>query len=496
MVDQNVRVRFAPSPTGYLHVGGARTALYNWLFARHNKDGTFILRIEDTDRTRYYRQAEQDILSSLRWLGLQWDEGPEVGGEVGPYYQSQRLDIYRTYAEQLVAEGHAYRCFCSSERLAELRKKQKAMGLRHTGYDRHCRDLTLSQVLDKEARGISSVIRLKAPLEGQTSFHDVLRGTTTVDNDTLDDIVLLKSDGFPTYHLANVVDDHLMQITHIMRGDEWLSSCPVHMILYQAFGWQPPIYIHLPVFLDPGGKGKMSKRKTVGPGGKEVLVLVKDFRAAGYLPEALINFIARLGWSYDDHTELFDREELIEKFSLQGLNASPARFDYAKLEWMNGVYIRQLDVDDLAARLLPVYQEANLDADLQTVGQIVPLIQERIKTLKDAVPWSGFIFGEDTPGEFGLLIGKKMDAASSLEALCRAREIVAGVDAFTSEALEGPLRELADELGVKAGALFGILRGAVTGQKVSPPLFETMAIMGRERTCKRIDLGVQALRSL
>jgi glutamyl-tRNA synthetase len=496
MVDQNVRVRFAPSPTGYLHVGGARTALYNWLFARHAKDGTFILRMEDTDRTRYHRQAGQDILSSLRWLGLQWDEGPEVGGEVGPYYQSQRLDTYRTYAEQLVAEGHAYRCFCSSERLAELRKKQKAMGLRHTGYDRHCRDLAPSQVLDKEARGISSVIRLKAPLEGQTSFHDVLRGTTTVDNDTLDDIVLLKSDRFPTYHLANVVDDHLMQITHIMRGDEWLSSCPVHMILYQAFGWQPPIYIHLPVFLDPGGKGKMSKRKTVGPGGKEVLVLVKDFRAAGYLPEALINFIARLGWSYDDRTELFAREELIEKFSLQGLNASPARFDYAKLEWMNGVYIRQLDVDDLAARLLPVYQEANLEADLQTVRQIVPLIQERIKTLKDAVPWSGFIFGEDTPGESGLLIGTKMDASSSLEALRRAREIVAGVDMFTSEALAGPLRELADELGVKAGALFGILRGAVTGQKVSPPLFETMVIMGRERTLKRIDLGVQALRSL
>jgi len=495
MSDKPVRVRFAPSPTGYFHVGGARTALYNWLYARHHEGGTFILRIEDTDRSRYQEEAERDLLDSLRWLGLQWDEGPEVGGDYGPYYSSQRLDLYQPYAQRLLDEGRAYKCFCSPERLAGVRERQRAEHREHVGYDRHCRDLTPAQVAEREAEGIPPVIRIKAPLEGQTSFHDVLRGTTTVDNAALEDIVLLKSDGYPTYHLANVVDDHLMEISHILRGDEWLSTCPIHVILYDAFGWEPPVYVHLPIFLDPGGKGKMSKRKTVGPGGQEYLVLVRDFRAAGYLPEALINFVARIGWSYDDHTELFTREELIERFSLEGLSVSSASFDYDKLEWMNGVYIRQADASDLAAALLPVYAEAGLDADLETVRQIVPIIQERIKTLRDAVPWSGFIFQEQIELDPALLIGKKMDAASSREALERARAVVAGVDPFTAEALEGPLRDLAEELGVKVGPLFGILRGAVTGQRVSPPLFETMAIMGRERVLAQMDAGIEILKS-
>jgi glutamyl-tRNA synthetase len=494
MSDNPVRVRFAPSPTGYFHVGGARTALYNWLYARHHEGGTFILRIEDTDRSRYQEEAERDLLDSLRWLGLQWDEGPEVGGDYGPYYSSQRLDLYQPHAQRLLDEGRAYKCFCSPERLAEVRERQRAEHREHVGYDRHCRDLTPAQVAEREAEGIPPVIRIKAPLEGQTSFHDVLRGTTTVDNAAVEDIVLLKSDGYPTYHLANVVDDHLMEISHIMRGDEWLSTCPIHVILYDAFGWEPPIYVHLPIFLDPGGKGKMSKRKTVGPGGREYLVLVRDFRAAGYLPEALINYVARIGWSYDDHTELFTREELVDRFSLEGLSVSSASFDYDKLEWMNGVYIRQADTGDLAAALLPVYAEAGLDADPETVRQIVPIIQERIKTLRDAVPWSGFIFQEQIELEPALLIGKKMDAASSREALERARAVVAGVAPFTPAALEGPLRDLAEELGVKVGPLFGILRGAVTGQRVSPPLFETMAIMGRERVLAQMDVGIEILK--
>jgi glutamyl-tRNA synthetase len=494
MSDHPVRVRFAPSPTGYFHVGGARTALYNWLYARHHEGGVFILRIEDTDRSRYQEEAERDLLDSLRWLGLQWDEGPEVGGDYGPYYSSQRLDLYQPHAQRLLDEGRAYKCFCSPERLAGVRERQRAEHHEHVGYDRHCRDLTPAQVAEREAEGIPPVIRIKAPLEGQTSFHDVLRGTTTVENAALEDIVLLKSDGYPTYHLANVVDDHLMEISHIMRGDEWLSTCPIHVILYDAFGWEPPIYVHLPIFLDPGGKGKMSKRKTVGPGGREYLVLVRDFRAAGYLPEALINYVARIGWSYDDHTELFTREELIERFSLEGLSVSSASFDYDKLDWMNGVYIRQADTGDLAAALLPVYAEAGLDADLETVRQIVPIIQERIKTLRDAVPWSGFIFQEQIELDRALLIGKKMDAASSREALERARAVVAGVAPFTPEALEGPLRDLAEELGVKVGPLFGILRGAVTGQRVSPPLFETMAIMGRERVLAQMDAGIEILK--
>jgi glutamyl-tRNA synthetase len=494
MSENPVRVRFAPSPTGYFHVGGARTALYNWLFAR-NQGGTFILRIEDTDRRRYQEEAEQDLLDSLRWLGLQWDEGPQIGGDYGPYHQSQRLDIYARYAQQLLDEGRAYKCFCSSERLAEVRERQRAEHQEHIGYDRHCRNLTPDQVAEREAKGLRPVIRIKSPLEGQTSFHDVLRGTTTVDNTTLEDIVLLKSDGYPTYHLANVVDDHLMQISHIMRGDEWLSTCPIHVILYEAFGWTPPVYVHLPIILDPGGKGKMSKRKTMGPGGREYLVLVRDFRAAGYLPDALVNFIARIGWSYDDRTELFTREELVERFSLDGLNVSPARFDYDKLDWMNGVYIRQASIDDLAAQLLPVYTEAGLDADLQTVRQIAPIIQERIKTLHDALSWSGFIFGEVEPAP-KLLVGKKMDAASSLEALQRARTVVAEVDPFNEHTLEQPLRDLADALEIKVGPLFGILRGAVTGQRVSPPLFETMTIMGRKRVLAQMDKGIEILQTM
>jgi glutamyl-tRNA synthetase len=493
MSEKPVRVRFAPSPTGYFHVGGARTALYNWLFARHHAGGTFILRIEDTDRKRYQEEAEQDLVDSLRWLGLEWDEGPGVGGDYGPYYQSQRLELYTEYAGQLLDQGQAYKCFCSPQRLAEVRQRQKAENRPHIGYDRHCRALTAEQVVERETEGLRPVVRLKAPLEGQTAFHDVLRGTTTVENEILEDIVLLKSDGYPTYHLANVVDDHLMEISHIMRGDEWLSTCPIHVILYQAFGWEPPIYAHLPIFLDPGGKGKMSKRKTMGPGGREYLVLVRDFRAAGYLPGALVNFVARVGWSYDDHTELFTRQELVERFGLEGVNVSPARFDYDKLDWMNGVYIRQADVDDLAERLLPVYEEVGLEADLETVRQIAPLIQERIKTLRDAVPWSGFIFQESVEPDRKLLVGKKMDVSSSLDALQRARALVAEVDPFTPAALEQPLRDLAQDLGVKAGSLFGILRAAITGQRVSPPLFETMEIMGRERVLLQMDRGIEVL---
>jgi len=477
-----------------LHIGGARTALYNWLFARHH-GGTFILRFEDTDRTRYHKEAEEDILTSLSWLGLDWDEGPGVGGDYGPYYQSERLELYQDYAEDLLEDGYAYKCFCTTERLSKLREAQQAAGAAHVGYDRHCRDLTPAEVAEREDKGLSSVIRLRAPLEGQTTFHDVLRGTTTVENALIEDIVLIKSDGFPTYHMANVVDDHLMQISHIMRGDEWLSSCPIHIILYDAFGWEPPVYVHLPLILDPAGKGKMGKRKTVGPGGQEYLVSVRDFRAAGYLPEALVNFIARIGWSYDDRTELFTRQELIGKFSFGGLNASAARFDYDRLDWMAGVYMREADVDELAERLLPFYHEAGLDADLETVRQIIPLLRPRIKKLSDALPLSSFFFKDEITINPGLLIGKKMDAASSLSALQRARDLLAQLDPFTPEALEQPFRDLADELGVRAGPLFGILRGAVTGQRVSPPLFESMSILGREHTLGQLDKGIDLLRT-
>jgi glutamyl-tRNA synthetase len=322
VTEKRVRVRIAPSPTGYFHVGSARTALFNWLFARHH-GGEFVVRVEDTDRTRYNAEAVSDMVDSLHWLGLDWDEGPEVGGDYGPYLQSERLELYHRYAEQLVDEGHAYRCYCSPERLAALREQQMAQKT-GVGYDRHCRNLTDAERSEYEAEGITPVIRLKVPLEGQTSFHDVLYGTITFENKTLDDLILLKSDGFPTYHLGVVVDDYSMEISHIMRGDEWLPSVPKHILIYNAFGWEPPIFAHLPLILAPEGKGKLSKRH----GGVEI----RYFRQQGYLPEAMVNYLARVGWSYDDKTEIFDRDELVRYFDLSGINNSPARFSYKRLE--------------------------------------------------------------------------------------------------------------------------------------------------------------------
>ena len=479
-----VRVRFAPSPTGYLHVGGARTALYNWLLARHY-GGAFILRIEDTDQSRYQPEALDDLLTGLRWLGLDWDEGPEVGGDYGPYFQSQRIDIYQEYAKRLVDEGYAYYCYCSPERLAQMRKMQRATGMPQ-GYDRHCRDLTAKQRAEYASQGIVPVVRFKTPLEGTTSYVDVIRGPSTVDNRTLDDLVLLKSDGFPTYHLANVVDDHLMEITHIMRGDEWLPSVPRHVLLYQAFGWEPPVYAHLPIILSPTGKGKMSKRKTTGPGGQEYAVMVHDFRKKGYLPEAMINFLALVGWGYDDKTEIFSREELIQCFTLEGINKSPASFSYDKLEWLNGVYIRSLSGDDLAACLMPVLSDAGFNPDPDTVRQLVPLVQERLKRLGDVVGLADFFFADEIAHDPATLVGKKMTLEASMAALEKAIATLESLSDFGEQTLETALRALANDLGLKAGQLFGIIRLAVTGKKVSPPLFGTLHVLGRERTLARM----------
>jgi glutamyl-tRNA synthetase len=479
-----VRVRFAPSPTGYFHVGGARTALYNWLLARHH-GGDFILRIEDTDQKRYQPEALDDHLAGLRWLGLDWDEGPEIGGDYGPYFQSKRLEVYQQYATRLVEKSHAYYCYCSSARLAQVRKRQRAPGMPQ-GYDRHCRSLTAKQRAECEAQGIVPVVRLKTPLEGMTSYVDIVRGPSTVENHTLDDLVLLKSDGFPTYHLANVVDDHLMEITHIMRGDEWLPSVPRHVLLYQAFGWEPPVYAHLPVILSPAGKGKMSKRKTVGPGGREYDVLVHDFRAKGYLPEAMINFLALVGWGYDDKTEILNREELIQYFSLKGINKSPAAFSYDKLDWLNGLYIRSLAADDLAARLMPVLRDAGFDPDPSMVRALVPLVQERLKRLGDVTGLTDFFFADAIAHDPAALVGKKMSLETSMAALERATAILESLPDFEEATLERALRSLGEELGLKAGPLFGIIRIAVTGKKVSPPLFGTLHVLGRKRTLARM----------
>ncbi len=486
MTEKRVRVRIAPSPTGYFHVGSARTALFNWLFARHH-GGEFVVRVEDTDRTRYDAEAVPDMVDSLRWLGLDWDEGPEVGGDYGPYLQSERLELYHRYAEQLVSEGHAYRCYCSSERLAALREQQMAQKT-DVGYDRHCRNLTAAQRSEYEDEGITPVVRLKVPLEGQTSFHDELYGTITVENKTLDDLILLKSDGFPTYHLGVVVDDYVMEISHIMRGDEWLPSVPKHILIYNAFDWEPPIFAHLPLILAPEGKGKLSKRH----GGVEI----RYFREHGYLPEAMVNYLARVGWSYDDKTEIFTREELVRYFDLSGINNSPARFSYKRLESINAYYIRELEADDLAQRLVPFLRQEGLEVDVADLVPLVPLIQERLKTLNEAADWIDFFFQEPDDYDANLLVGKKMTVASSHDALQQTRDRLAALPDFEVETIDSALRALADELGLKVGQLLGVARVAVSGKKVAPPLFETLSILGRERVLARIDRGLEALSTM
>lgn len=485
MSELAARVRFAPSPTGRFHVGGARTALYNYLYARRT-GGTFILRIEDTDRTRYREDSLEDHLRGLRWLGLEWDEGPEAGGEHGPYFQSRRLKLYQKYADQLVKEGKAYHCFCSPERLADMREVQRGKGV-SVGYDRQCRTLTARQIASYRASGGAPVVRLRTPLEGTTCFHDYLRGDITVRNHTLDDMVLLKSDGFPTYHLAAVVDDHFMEITHILRGDEWLTSVPPRILLYDAFGWDAPVYVHLPTILDPSGKGKLSKRKERKAGEKALPVFVHELERLGYLPDAVVNYLARVGWSYDDKTEIFSRDDLVRCFDISDISKSPAVFSYEKLAWMNGVYVRQLTTDDLASRLMPFLKEAGFDAELSLVRRLVPLVQERLKELADAPLLLDFFFVEAISYEPELLVQKKMTRESTAQALVAAQEALEGCEMFEEEELEAVLRPVAKELGLKAGQFFGVIRVAVTGKRVAPPLFGTLSVLGKSKVLERIS---------
>ncbi len=488
MSTENVRVRYAPSPTGYPHIGNIRTALFNWLFARHT-GGRFIVRIEDTDQSRKVEGAVEQILESLRWLGLDWDEGPSVGGECGSYFQSERLDLYQRYAQQLVDSGHAYRCYCSSDRLAEMRTRMAERKESIRTYDRHCRDLSADEQTRMGAQGLVPVIRFKVPLGGQTTFHDLIRGDITFDNAELDDLVLLKSDGFPTYHLANIVDDHAMKISHVMRADEWLSSTPRHVLLYSAFGWTPPLYAHLPMILGPD-KSKLSKRH-----GATALL---DYRDEGYLPEAIFNFLALLGWSLDDKTDVIGRHDLVKHFSLERISRTAAVFDIKKLQWMNGFYIRKLSPAGLAERALPFFEkqlpvEVKRPLDLGFVSQVVALQQERAKTLCEFPQNSTYFFAEDIeyPLELMLKGGISKERARELLGACASRLETIGT--FDVASLEVLLRALAEEMSVKPGDMFGLLRVAVTGRTASPPLFETMAVVGKSRCLKRIQSAVDRL---
>jgi glutamyl-tRNA synthetase len=482
-----IRVRMAPSPTGDLHVGGARTALFTWLFARHH-GGEFILRIEDTDRKRFVDESMQGIFEALHWLELDWDEGPDIGGPFAPYVQSERLDLYQERADWLVEHGHAYPCFCSPERLNEVRAAQRARN-EPPGYDRHCRNLTPEQIAESLAQGIKPVIRLKMPLEGTTSLHDLLRGMITWENRLLEDAVIMKSDGYPTYHLAVVIDDHLMEISHVTRGEEWLPSSPLHIQLYEAFGWEPPIFAHPSVILKPDGKGKLSKR--------DGAVGVLEYKRNGYLPEALDNYLALLGWSSGDQ-EIFTREELIEKFDLVDVNPSPSRFSFEKLLWMNQYYINHiLTLEDLTARCIPYLQEAGLVTDAASdpasaehayVESVIALLKDRIKVLTEVADLTSFFFGAETEDyEPKLLVRKKTEPQAIAQALERVGTTLAAADLDDEEATQASLRTLGAELGLSASQLFMAIRVAVTGRTVSPGLFETMRVLGKERSLARIE---------
>jgi glutamyl-tRNA synthetase len=484
----SVRVRFAPSPTGQPHIGNVRTALFNWLFARRH-GGKFLVRIEDTDQQRLVPGALEGILDSLRWLGIDWDEGPEVDGPYAPYFQSQRLPVYKDAVDSLMARGHAYRCFCTPERLDAMRKEQMK-NKQPPGYDGRCLRLSLDEKRDLEAFGVSSVVRFHMPDEGAIRLDDLIRGEVTWQSELIDDFVMLKSDGFPTYHLANVVDDHHMEVTHVLRAEEWLPSTPRHLKLYEAFDWQPPLFGHLPMILGPD-RSKLSKRH----GATSVL----EYREKGYLPDALLNFMALLGWSLDDKTEVMDRRTLQQNFSLERVVKSAAIFNIEKLDWMNGVYIRNLTEEQLCQTLLEFWKSyppagIPLPVDRAYLVRILPLIHERLKNLAEAASLISFFF-DDSFAPNVAEMQKAMDAPRALPVLKSALENLETSPAFDAKTLEERLRALGEQLGLGPRQFFGLLRVAVTGATVSPPLFETMEVLGRERCLQRITAAIDALTS-
>jgi glutamyl-tRNA synthetase len=485
----SVRVRYAPSPTGYQHIGGARTALFNYFFARAN-GGRFILRIEDTDQERTFPEAIDDLYATLEWLGINYDEGPLKDGGCGPYVQSERVELYRRYARELVDKGMAYYCYCTPARLERIRKIQESNNMA-PGYDRHCRSLTADEIETARREGIKPVIRLKIPLEGSVTVHDEIMGDFTYENkDISPDPVLLKSDGFPTYHLANIIDDHLMGITHVMRAQEWIPSAPFHKLLYQAFGWEMPKICHLPMVMG-NDNHKLSKRHGA--------TSVREFKAKGYLPEAIINYISLLGWSYDDSREFFTLDELCRLFKLERLNKAPAVFDYRKLDWFNGQYIRKLDDIELKKRVKPFLIEAGIlgetltESEEQLLDHIMPLIKERLHLLSDAPALVRFFFEAPQSYNTDDAVAKKMDKAKTLEALRAGRALLTGFCSRSEDDNETMFRAKADELGIKINQLLQPLRVAVTGSTVSPPLFGAMYLLGDEEVIKRYEALLAAM---
>ena len=480
-----IRVRMAPAPTGRLHIGTARTTLYNWLFARHHR-GVFVLRMEDSDQARSSPEFARDILEGIRWLGLDWDEGPEVGGPYGPYFQSQKLPRYQEVARLLLEKGLAYPCYCTPEELAERRQAMERQGL-PPRYDRRCRGLSAAARARLEAEGRPKATRFVVPDEGAVAWHDLIRGEVSFENSLLDDFVLVKADGFPTYLLAVVVDDHDMRISHVIRGEDLISATPRQIHIYRALGWPLPQFAHIPLILGPD-RSKLSKRHGA--------TSLTEYRERGYLPEAVMNFIALLGWSPGEDREVLTRGEMIAEFSLEGVGKSGAVFDLEKLNWMNGLYLRRLSPEEYVARARLFLEQAGLDLSAfprEQVGRALMLEQERAKTLAEIPELTEFFFreppGYDEKGE-----RKWFRRPGAADLLAAVRTTLEGVTSFDEKTVEAAVREVGERSG-GAGPVIHSLRLAVTGRTVGPGLFALMAVLGKEAVLRRLRRAEERVRS-
>ena len=485
MINQSPRVRFAPSPTGYLHVGGLRTALYNYLFAK-KKSGTFVLRIEDTDRNRYVEGAVENLINALKWAGLEFDEGPQVGGNYGPYFQSERLDIYNKYAEELIKNGKAYYCFCTPERLKSLREEQEKQKLPQAKYDKHCLHLSKEEIEKNLALGIDKVVRLNIEPSQIIEFDDIIRDHVEFDSNNVDDQVLIKSDRYPTYHLANVVDDHLMKITHVIRGEEWLSSTPKHVLLYDSFGWERPIFAHLPLLLNPD-RSKLSKRQGD--------VAVEDYREKGFLKEALINFVALLGWNAGDDKEYYYLKELIDSFSLQRVNKAGAVFDLQKLNWLNAEHLRKKSNQELLILLKDELQKSKLkDQNFsdEYLLFIIEAMKERVSFVKEFIDTCLYFY--EAPSEYEKKSIEKNWKLETPDYLLKLKEAFQILNNPQKEDFEEALTKVADELKLGKGKLIHPLRLAVSGQSTGPGMFDLLYILGKDEVIIRIDSALKNIK--
>ncbi|MHB8580224.1 MAG: glutamate--tRNA ligase [Ignavibacteriaceae bacterium] len=484
MISEKPRVRFAPSPTGYLHVGGLRTALYNYLFAKHN-DGKFVLRIEDTDRSRFVEGAVENLIESLKWCGLEYDEGPNTGGEYGPYMQSQRLPLYKNYAANLISEGKAYYCFCTPERLEKLREEQQRQKLPQAKYDKHCLHLSKVEIEENISKDLPRVVRLNVETDKKIIFNDVVRGQVEFNSSNVDDQVLIKGDGYPTYHLANVVDDHLMKITHVIRGEEWLSSTPKHVLLYDFFAWERPIFAHLPLLLNPD-RSKLSKRQGD--------VAVDDYRKKGFLQEALTNFVALLGWNAGDDKEFYYMNELIENFSLERVNKSGAVFDLEKLNWLNVEHLRKKSNSEILLMLKDEGKKLNIDFQKFSddyLLKIISVMKERVTFVNEYFTKSYFFF--EAPKSYEQAGIEKNWKSETPEQLNKLLDAFASLTNPSKEDYEMALAKVAVDLNTGKGNLIHPLRLAVSGMSAGPGVYDILFILGKDETIKRIRTAIDKI---